>query len=68
MRVEGVKSDSPAAKPQVIPEVEYLQKSDIIMEKNGPHKYNTRSSTKIVSHVTTFKTAPNMFKAEEAEK
>ena len=37
------------------------------MERKGPHKYNTRSSTKRFNHVITFKTAPNMFKKEAAE-
>ena len=32
------------------------------------HKYNTRSITKRVNHVKTFKTAPNMFKMYAAEK
>ena len=38
------------------------------MERNGPHKYNTRSRTKRVNYETTFKTAPNMFKTDAAEK
>ena len=62
------KSDTQEVRPHVILEVEKTQKSDIIMESNGPHKYNTRSSTKRVNHVTTFKTAPNRFKTEAAEK
>ena len=52
----------------MIPEVEKPQINDIIMDRNGPNKYNTRSSTKRVNHVTTFKTAPNMFKIDAAEK
>ena len=37
------------------------------MEKIRPHKYITRSITKRVNHLTTFKTAPNMFKIDAAE-
>ena len=43
-------------------------KSDIGFIITGAHKYNTRSSTKRVNHVTTFKNAPNMFKMDAAEK
>ena len=52
----------------MIPEVERPQKSDIIMERNGPHKYNTRSINNRVNHMTTFKTATNMFKMDAEEK
>ena len=38
------------------------------MERNGPHKYNSGSSTKRVNNVTTFKNKPNMFKPDAAEK
>ena len=38
------------------------------MERNGPYKYNTRSSTKRVNHVITFKSTPNMFKTDAEEK
>ena len=38
----------------MIPEVENLQRSDTRMERKVPNKYNTRSSTKGVNHVTTF--------------
>ena len=58
------KSDTPKSKPRVIPELEKPQKSDIIMERNVPRKYNTSLSTKRVNHVTRFKTAPNMFKID----
>ena len=34
------------------------------MARTGKHKYNTRSSTKRVNHVTTFKNTPNMFKMD----
>ena len=62
------KADTPKSQPRVIPEVEKLQINDIRMDITGPHKYNTRSSTKRVNHVTSFKTAPNMFKMDAAEK
>ena len=52
----------------MIPEKEKPQRNDIKMDRNGPHKYNTGSSTKKVNHVTTFKTVPNMFKMDAAEK
>ena len=51
--------DTRSEKPQI---------NDIRIERNEPHNYNTRSSTKRVKHVTTFKTAPNMFKMDAAEK
>ena len=38
------------------------------MERNGPHKYNIRSRSNRVNHVTTFKTAPNMFKLDASKK
>ena len=31
------------------------------------HKYNTRSITKRVNHVTTFKNTPNMFEMETTD-
>ena len=63
MRAEE-KVYTPEAQPHVIPEVGKLQKSDIIMEITGTHKYNTRSSTKRITHVKTLKNAPNMFKMD----
>ena len=54
--------------PNVIPEVEKLRRSDIIMEINCPLKYNSSSSTNRFNHVTTLKTAPNMFKMDAEEK
>ena len=68
MRIEGGKVDKPEAQSHVIPEVGKTSKSDISMERKSPHKYNIRSSTNRVNHVTTFKTAPNMFKIDAAEK
>ena len=62
------KVDTPEAQPRAIPEVENTQINHTIMDRNGTHKYNTRSSTMRVNHVTTFKTAPNMFKMNVAEK
>ena len=38
------------------------------MEKNGTHKYNTISITKIFNHVTTFKNARKMFQEDVMEK
>ena len=38
------------------------------MDRKGPQKYNARSSTKKVNHVTTFQTAPNIFNMDAAEK
>ena len=38
------------------------------MEIAGTHKYNNRSSTKRVNHVTTFKNAPKMFQEDTKEK
>ena len=52
----------------MIREVENPQKSYIVIKINGPPKYNTRSSTKRFNRVTTFKTSPNMFKIDAAEK
>ena len=43
-------------------------KSDIIVEINSTHKCNTRSITKRVNHVTTFKNAPKMLPVEVTEK
>ena len=37
------------------------------MKRNGTHMDNTRSSTKTVNHVSTFKNAPNMFRMDAAE-
>ena len=58
------KTDTPGAQPHVIPEVEKPQRNDIRMDRNGPHKYNTRSSTKRVNHVKILKNATNMFKLD----
>ena len=60
--------DTPKVQPHVIPEIEKPQISYIRIEIKGPHKYNTRSSTKRVNHVKKFKTVPNMFKMDAAEK
>ena len=60
--------DTPDAQPHVIPEVGETPKSDIRMEIAGTHKYNNRSSTKRVNHVTTFKNAPKMFQEDTKEK
>ena len=38
------------------------------MEITSTHKYNTKSSTKRVNHVTTLKNSPKMFPVEAKEK
>ena len=45
----------------MISEVERQEKSDIRMARTGTHKYNTRSSTNRINHVTTFKNTPKIF-------
>ena len=62
------KSDTEKPQTHVIPEVEKPPKSDIILERNGTHKYKNRSSTKRVKNMTTFKNPPNIFKMDAAEK
>ena len=68
MRIGRIKADTPDPQTNVIPEVEKTSKSDTIVKRTGTHKYKTRSSTKRVNHVTTFKNSPNMFKIDAAEK
>ena len=68
MKIGTIKADTPEAHLHVIPEVEKTPKSDIGVERTSTHKYNTRSSTKRVNHVTTFKNAPKMFPVEATEK
>ena len=68
MRTGKIKSDEPEAQPRVILEVDKPPKIDIRVEITGTRNYKTRSSTKRVNHVTTFKNAPNMFKMDAAEK
>ena len=60
--------DKPEAQTRVIPEVEKTPKRDIREERTSTHKYNTRSSTKRVNHMRTFKNPPNMFQVEATEK
>ena len=67
IKIGKIKVDTPGAQPHVIPEVGEIPKSDIRMERTGIHKYNTRSSTKRVNHVTTFKNAPKIFQEEAKE-
>ena len=62
------KADTPEAQSHVILEVEKPQKSDIRMERNGQHKYYTRSSTKRVNRVTTWLLDLRSFKTYAAEK
>ena len=66
MKIGKIKADTPEDQTHVTPEVEITPKSDIRLEITSKHKYNTRSSTKIVNHVTTFKNAPKMFPMEAA--
>ena len=68
MKIGKIKSDTPEAQPHMISEVEERPKSDIVVEIAITHKYNTRSSTKRLNHVTTFKNAPKMFKMDATEK
>ena len=62
MRLGKIKADTPEPQTHVIPEVGKTGKSDIRMARTDTHRYNTRSSTKRVNHVTTFKNTPNMYK------
>ena len=68
MIIGKIKSDTPEPQHHAIPEVGEKPKSYIIVERTGTHKYNTRSSTKRVNHVTTFKNVPNIFKMGVAGK
>ena len=61
MIIEEIKVDTSETHPHVIPEVEKSQKIDILMERTGKHKYNNRSRTNRVNHVTIFNNALNMF-------
>ena len=60
-RIGITQADILEPQPHTTPEVEKLQKRYIIVKRTDTHKYKTRSSTKRVNHVTTFKNAPNMF-------
>ena len=51
----------------MIPEVEKTPKGDIILGITITHKYNTRSSTKRINHVTTFLNAPKVFQVDTKE-
>ena len=64
MKIEEIKAGKLETQPHVIPEVEETPKGDIIVERTSTHKYNTRSSTKTVNHVKTFKNAPKMFQVD----
>ena len=64
MRIGKIKDDTPEPQTHVIPEVEKLQISNIKVERTGTHKYKSRSSTKIVNYVKTFKNAPKIFKMD----
>ena len=64
MRIGIIKADTLELYPHVIPEADKPTKRDIRVERTGTNKYNTRSSTKRVNYVTTFKNAPNMSKTD----
>ena len=68
MKIGRIKLDIPDAQPHVIPEVGKTPKSGIRMERTSTHKYNTRSNTKRVNHVTSFKNSPKMFQEDATEK
>ena len=63
-----IKMDTSVQLPHVITEERKQGKIDIIRAIKGTHKYNTRSSTNRVEHVTTFKIIPNIFKIHAEEK
>ena len=68
MNIGEIKSDTPESQPRMIPEVDKTQKRENIVERTSSQKYNTRSSTKRVNHVSTFKNAPKMFQVEATGK
>ena len=68
MKIGTIKADTPKSQPHDILEVGKTTKSVIRVEITSTYKYNTRSSTKRVNHVTNFKNAPKMFPLEATEK
>ena len=68
IKIGKIKVNTTDAQPHVIPEVVKTLKSGIRMEITGTQKYHTRSITKRVNHVTTFKNVPEMFQEEATEK
>ena len=55
MNIGTIKADTPKEKPRDIPEVDKTLKSGTRVEIPITRNYNTRSRTKIINHVTTFK-------------
>ena len=68
MKMRKIKADIPESQPHVIPKVEKISKSYLIVERTRTHKYNTRSSTNRINYVKTFKNAPKMFPLAATEK
>ena len=64
MGIGKIKADTPETQPHLILEFDKTSKSDIRVEITSTNKYNTRSSTKRVNHVTPFKNSPNFFPVE----
>ena len=68
MKIGTIKADTVKWKPHEIPEVEKAPKIGIRVEIFSTRHYNTRSSTKRINHVTTFKNAPKHFPLEATGK
>ena len=68
LRIGEIKMDTLKPQYHLIPEEGKSQKSSIIVARTITHKYTTRSITKRVNHVTTFKNAPSMFTMDTSEK
>ena len=64
----GKKADTPEEHPHVIPVFNKTPKRYTVVEITSTHNYNTRSSTKIVKYVKTFKNPPKMFQVKATEK
>ena len=64
MKNVKIKLDTPEAQPHVITEFDKTPKSCINVLRTSAKKYNTRSITKIVNHVTTFNNTPKLFPVE----
>ena len=68
MKIDTIKESTPESQPHVVPKVVIITKDCTRMDIPRAHKYNTRSTTKRVNHVTKFKNAPNFFPMEPTEK
>ena len=64
MKIAKIKADTPEAQNHAIPELEKTLKGDIKLERTSTLKYHTRSSTKRVNHMRTFKKIPKMFQVD----